>query len=95
METQTLPNAEPINNNGSGDNITAFITEMARWEQKINTIYEIMKTTQENYFSQYSKEKILKFRMKLKEATEKAKNAFNLDSLAKDKVSLIFYHCSV
>lgn len=91
LETQARSNAEPINNNGSDNSINEFIAEMGQWEQKINAIYDVMKTTQENYFSQYSKEKMLRFRMKLKEATEKAKNAFNLDSFAKDKVSLTSY----
>lgn len=63
---------------------------MSHWEQKINKIYDTKKTAQENYFSQYSKEKILKFRTKLKEASENAKNEFNMNGMLIDRVSYMF-----
>lgn len=64
-----------------------FTKEIEKWEKRIDSIYDLMKTEQECYFAQCSKQKVLLLRTKLKEATEKAKQEFKLHGSELDRVS--------
>lgn len=77
--------------NSQAVNFEELMVESEKWERRINPIYDLMKTEQECYFAQYSKQQVLKFRMKLKEATEKAKQDFNINGSGLDRVSVDIY----
>lgn len=66
--------------------------ETASWQAKINAIYQDMQEAQENYFIQYSKEKLLKFRTKLKEATEETRKTFYMHGTFLNRVSTKHSH---
>ncbi|XP_055321638.1 kinesin-like protein KIF18A isoform X2 [Sitodiplosis mosellana] len=70
-----------MNNNLNPEEVIArYKAQAETWKQKIDKIYNDIRTAQENYYMMSSKEKLLKLRTKFKESTEKSRKIFSIDS---------------
>ena len=89
LETQVSNQANNNKENVKDErpSMVNVLAEIAQWQTRIDEIYARLKTSQENYFSQCSKEKTLKFRSKIKESSEEFKKGFFLDGMNVTRVS--------
>lgn len=62
-------------------------SELQCWFQKIDAIYSSVIKSQEYYYGMQSKEKILRFRSRLKEKAEECKKILTLDKATIQDVS--------
>lgn len=64
-----------------------LMSQVAKWQEKIDKVYIDLQTAQSSYFNLHSKEKILILRTKLKEQTEDTRKLFSLNGQSLDRVS--------
>lgn len=68
------------NNNNSNENTLEMLQEAELWKKQIDELFDEVKTAQDNFFAMTSKEKLLKFRSKLKENNEQNRKIFYIDA---------------
>lgn len=89
LETQVMDQKTFAKSNGSGDASAQRDGDLAEWYEKIESVYENFKKTQERCLSLQSNEKVLNFRIKFKERYEEIKKILTLDGSRVDNVSKI------